>query len=64
MADTLSWIQRNEPQTLQFGVYRVSESNNGTEVSMFERLVGLRPAVASFALTGPQIRKREGQGGA
>lgn len=37
MVDTLDWIQKNEPETLQLEVYVLSQGSNGTEVSLFER---------------------------
>ncbi|KAF2167612.1 hypothetical protein M409DRAFT_22413 [Zasmidium cellare ATCC 36951] len=37
MDETLSWIQRNEPGTLQLEVYTLASRANGTEISFFEK---------------------------
>ena len=40
MADTLDWIQRNEPETLQFEVYLLTQAgDDGANMSLFERSV-------------------------
>jgi hypothetical protein len=42
MNETLSWIQRNEPGTLQMELFRLNESpegSDGTRVSLVERSV-------------------------